>query len=301
MLRRKFIQQGSALAAGALLIPRAFSKPLYQDPWTISMLNKTTGVFTEKGGTILFQVAKDNIIVVDTEFPEQADHLITVIKGKSSRPVSVLINTHHHGDHTSGNISFKSMADQVVAHANSLKNQRTVAIRQKTEDKQYFPNSTFTEKWSGKFGRETVSMHYFGPAHTDGDSLVYFETSGIVHMGDLINNRRYPYIDRTAGASIKGWISVLNKTLTTFDDKTTFVFGHATEGFPVYGKKEAIVAMKSYFERLLEFTGKEIQSGITKEAFLKNTSIPGVTEWVGDGIERSLTAAWEELTESKQS
>src|SRR5262245_56937098 len=128
MLRRKFIQQGSTLVAGGLIVPHAFANPFFQDPWKISMLNKTTAVFTEKGGTILFQIAKDNIIVVDTEFPEQADHLIKVIKSKSSRPVSLLMNTHHHGDHTSGNISFRGMADQVVAHANSLKNQRNVAI-----------------------------------------------------------------------------------------------------------------------------------------------------------------------------
>jgi glyoxylase-like metal-dependent hydrolase (beta-lactamase superfamily II) len=121
-------------------------------------------------------------------------------------------------------------------------------------------------------------LQYFGAAHTDGDALIHFEHADIVHMGDLINNRRYPYIDRTAGASIKNWIAVLEKTTKHFSKKTTFVYGHASDGFEVYGKMD------------------DMKAGTTKEVFIKNTSIPGVTEWVGDGIQRSLVAVYDELT-----
>jgi cyclase len=296
MNRRNFIRH-SALGIGALgLAHNSLLAGMIEDPWKIHMLTPNIGVFTEKGGTILFYLSKEGPVVVDTEFPEQAGHLITELKKRSTQPFALVINTHHHGDHSSGNIAFKGLTPHVLAHENSLKNQQKVAAAQKSEDKQLYPDQTFSDKITKTIGQEKITLHYFGPAHTDGDALIHFENANIIHMGDLINNRRYPYIDRTAGASVSNWVKVLEKTEKTFDNKTTFVFGHASPGFEVYGKKADIVAMRNYFEKLLVFTEAEIKAGKTKEDFLKNTAIPGVTEWVGEGIQRSLTASWDELT-----
>jgi glyoxylase-like metal-dependent hydrolase (beta-lactamase superfamily II) len=295
-MNRRIFLRNSAFSFGALsLAHQSLLASFVQEPWTIKMLTEDIGVFTERGGTILFYLSKEGTVVVDTEFPEQANHLIEELKKKSTQPFALLINTHHHGDHSSGNISFKGLTPHVLAHANSLKNQQKVAIAQKSEDKQLYPDQTFTDTISKNIGKEKITLRYFGAAHTDGDALIHFENANIVHMGDLINNRRYPYIDRTAGASVRNWVSVLEKTQQTFDKNTTFVFGHASPGFEVYGKQADISAMKNYFEKLLAFTQAEIKAGKSKEEFLKNTSIPGVTEWVGDGIQRSLTATWEEL------
>jgi len=295
MRRSSFLKIGG-LAAGSLLLgSRQVMAAIDGDPWTIKMLTPEVGVFTEKGGTILFYVSPDGVLVVDAEFPEQAGHLITEMKKKTAKPFALLINTHHHADHSSGNIAFKDLVPHVLAHENSLKNQIRSAESQKSTDKQLYPDQTFKTTHQVNVGTESVRLHYFGPAHTDGDALIHLEHSNIVHMGDLINNRRYPYIDRTAGASISNWVSVLDKTPGTFDKNTTYVFGHASPGFDVYGKTEDINKMKDYFEKLIVFTNQEIKAGKSKEEFLKNTAIPGVTEWVGDGIERSLQAAWEEF------
>ena len=296
MDRRSFIRNG-ALGIGTLgLAQHSLLASMVQDPWTIKMLTSTIGVFTEQGGTILFYLSNEGTVVVDTEFPEQAGHLVSELRKRSSQPFALLINTHHHGDHTGGNIVFKGLTPHVLAHANSLKNQQKVAAAQKSESKQLFPDQTFTDTTSMSIDREKITLRYFGPAHTDGDALVHFENANIVHMGDLINNRRYPYIDRTAGASVKNWVKVLEKTEAAFDNNTTFVFGHASPGFEVYGKMPDIVAMKNYFEKLLAFTEAAIRKGQSKEEFMKNTAIPGVTEWTGEGIQRSLTATWDELT-----
>lgn len=267
------------------------------DPWKIKMLTADTGVFTEKGGTIMFYNSSDGIMVVDSQFPEQAGHLIAELRKRIKKPFSTLINTHHHGDHSAGNIAFRGLVYQVIAHENSLANQRRVAAAQGKEDEQVFPDLVFTDTMSRNLGREKITLHYFGPAHTNGDAIIHLENANIAHMGDLINNRRYPYIDRSAGASIRNWINVLDKTTSVFDQKTTFVFGHAAEAWPVYGKAEDIKVMKDYFEKLLKFTETALGSGKSKEEFLKEKSIPGVTQWSGTGIERSLTAAYEELTQ----
>src|SRR5258705_2502540 len=100
------------------------------------MMTENIGIFTERGGTIAFLLSKKGIVVVDAQFPDQSKHLIDELKKRSDRPFELLINTHHHGDHTAGNISFKGLVPHVLAHANSLTNQKNVAIANKTEDKQ---------------------------------------------------------------------------------------------------------------------------------------------------------------------
>jgi cyclase len=296
MNRRNFLRN-TAFTSGALLLQKQMLANIFQQPsFKITMLHDNIGIFTEKGGTIAFLLGKDGIVVVDAQFPDQSKHLIDELKKQSDKPFQMLINTHHHGDHTAGNISFKGIVEHVVAHANSLKNQKNVAVTQKTEDKQLYPDLTYTDTWSQKFGKEEISMYYYGAAHTDGDSVVHFKHANIVHMGDLMFNRRHPFIDRSAGASIKSWINVLDKSVDKFDNKTQFIFGHALDGYEVTGTKEDLKMFKDYFEKLLAFAESEIKAGKSKEDFIKNTAIPGVTEWKGDGIQRALQPAYEELT-----
>src|ERR1700754_874260 len=156
------------------------------------MLSKNLGIFTERGGTIAFLLEKKGVVVVDSEFPDQSKHLIDEIKKKTDNPFKLLINTHHHSDHTAGNISFKGIVDHVLAHENSLKNQKASAAAQKSEDKQLYPDQTYTDTWCEKFGKEKICLYYYGRGHTDGDSFIHFENQDIVHTGDLVFNRRHP-------------------------------------------------------------------------------------------------------------
>jgi glyoxylase-like metal-dependent hydrolase (beta-lactamase superfamily II) len=296
MNRRTFLQN-TALTLGALtLAQQNLLSSFFEDPWKIKMLTDSIGIFTERGGTIAFILSKKGIAVVDAQFPDQSKHLIDELKKKSEKPFKLLINTHHHGDHTAGNISFKGIAEHVLAHENSLKNQKNVAIANKSEDKQLYPDQTFTNTWCQNLGKEKICLYYFGAGHTDGDSLIHFQHANIVHMGDLMFNRRHPFVDRGAGANMKNWIEVLNKASSTFDNNTQYVFGHAADGYDVTGKADDLKKFAEYLDSVLKFTESEIKAGKTKEEFLKNTAIPGVTEWKGDGINRPLGAAWDELT-----
>ena len=299
MKRRQFIQ-ASTFTFGALALADTKSMAyFFDDPWKIKMLRNDIGIFTEKGGTIGFMISKKGNLIVDAEFPEQAQHLIAELKKRNDKPFDLLINTHHHGDHTSGNIAFKDIVPHVVGHENCLSNHKRVAEMQKNVDKQLFADTTFTDTWKTKVGDEKIKAYYFGAAHTNGDAIIHFEHSNIAHLGDLIFNRRYAFVDRSAGANIKSWIAVLDKTLNTFDNETIFIFGHAFDPEKVTGNKDDIKAMQNYLSKLLEFVGGEIKSGKSKDEIIKAKSIPGVAEWQGDGIERGLTAAYEELTEKQ--
>ena len=139
-------------------------------------------------------------------------------------------------------------------------------------------------------------MRYFGPAHTNGDSVTHFENANIVHMGDLMFNRRFPYIDKSSGASIKGWVKVLGKVRKQFDKDTLFIFGHSGNGYEVTGTLDDIKAMQSYFKNLLKFGKKALKAGKSQEDLLKGLeTIPGAPEWKGRGIERNISALYEEL------
>lgn len=297
MERRIFLRNAAMAAGGVLLAQQNLLASFWQQPgFKITMLTKNAGIFTERGGTILFLLGKDGIVTVDAQFPEQSQHLIDELKKQSQQPFKLLINTHHHFDHTAGNISFKGITEHVLAHENSLKNQTTVAIAQKNEDKQLYPDKTYSTTWCDKVAGEKICLYYFGAGHTNGDSFVHFENSNIVHMGDLLFNRRHPFVDRSAGANLKSWIDVLDKAQKKFDNKTTFVFGHAGDGYNVTGNKEDIKAFSAYLANVLSFTEAQIKAGKSKDEILKATEIPGSPEWKGDGIQRPLTAAYEELT-----
>jgi len=260
------------------------------------MLRNNVGIFYEKGGTIAYLLSPKSIVVVDAEFPEQAGHLIGELKRQSVQPFELLINTHHHGDHTSGNIAFKGLVQKVAAHTNSLANQQRVAIAQKTEDKQLYPDTTYGETWEYKIGSETIRTAYFGPAHTNGDSIIHFEQANIAHMGDLVFNRRWAFIDNSAGASVSNWITVLDHALKKYDNDTLFIFGHAFDPDKVTGNKDDLRAMQDYLSKLLDFVNSWVKAGKSKDDLLKEKTIPGVTEWQGDGVERGLQATYEELT-----
>lgn len=296
MHRRSFIQN-AALTFGALtLAQQNVLSSFFEDPWKITMLRNDVGIFEERGGTIAFLLSKKGIVVVDSQFPDQSKHLIDELKKKSENPFRLLINTHHHGDHTAGNISFKGIVEHVVAHENSKKNQENSAKQNKNEDKQLYPDLTFTDTWTKKAGNEKLQLHYFGAGHTNGDSFVHFQHANIVHCGDLVFNRRHPYVDRGAGANMKSWIEVLNKALNKFDNETMYVFGHAGTGYKVTGTADELNKFRDYLGNVLKFVEGEIKAGKTKEEVLKATLIPGGEEWKTDGIQRPLGAAWDELT-----
>ena len=295
MNRRSFVKNaGLGFGAVPLLRNDWLSLFVQENPYKMKMLRNDVGIFTEKGGTIAYYISKNNIAVVDAEFPEQSKHLIDALQKDPGKPFEILINTHHHGDHTSGNISFKGIVPQVAAHTNSLLNQQRVAREKNTEDQQLYPDITYGDTWEYKKMKENIKTYYWGPAHTNGDSVIFFPHANIAHVGDLVFNRRWAFIDRSAGASIKNWIIVLDKIQAQFDNDTLFVFGHAFDPEKITGNKTDIKAMQDYLKNLLAFVNSQIKAGKTKDEIMKATSIPGVTEWQGDGIDRGLQAAYEE-------
>src|SRR5215212_1772972 len=169
MHRRTFLRNSGMLSASALLFQKnAMASMLNTFDYNIRILRNDVGIFTERGGTIGFLLSNEGILVIDAQFPDTASHFIDEAKKKTTNPFKYLLNTHHHGDHTAGNISFKGIVAHVVAHENSLINQKTVAEKNNSADKQLYPDLTFKEDWKLKIGDEKIKADYFGAGHTNG-------------------------------------------------------------------------------------------------------------------------------------
>ncbi len=299
MKRRDFniIMGGTTMAMHPVMstLSRLFS----MDEFTMKPLRGNVGYFAERGGTIVWQIEADAIVIVDTQFPEQAGHLIEEVGKKSEATIDFVINTHHHGDHTAGNIAFKGLAKNIVAHENSKINQKVSAESRGNLDKILLPDTTFLKEWKQNVGSESITMEYWGAGHTNGDALTHFENANVVHMGDLVFNRRFPYIDKGAGASIENWINILDRSRRHYEDDTIFICGHSANGHDIVVNKDDIAAFSDYLGKVLTFVDAELKSGKSDEEILKATEIPGAPEWQGKGIGRSLSAAITEIRDGK--
>ncbi|WP_277558817.1 MBL fold metallo-hydrolase [Ereboglobus sp. PH5-10] len=251
-------------------------------------LRRNVGIFNGRGGTIGWLASPDALAVVDTQLPDTAAKCLAGIPQRGDRQIDALINTHHHGDHTSGNSVFRPVVKKIVAHKNVPGLQRAAAARAKPPalDKQVYADTTFAETWSlalggSRDGAETIHARHFGPAHTSGDIIVLFEKANIVHMGDLVFNRLHPVIDRAGGASIAGWIATLETAAKTYPADAIYVFGHggATPRFGVTGGRDDLLAMRDYLTGLLDHTHRQIAAGKSRAEIITLDKLPGFEEY----------------------
>jgi glyoxylase-like metal-dependent hydrolase (beta-lactamase superfamily II) len=307
--RRQFLATSSLAAAASAVNLRnllASTAQAPQAPPATAFVNLrgTVGYFTGQGGTIGWHVDKTSVVVVDAQFPVTAKICLDGINERSgSRPVDFLVNTHHHGDHTAGNVVFRPVTRKILAQANEPRLQLEAAARAAKNAKPGAPppaepvvaDTTYEKTWREAVGGEVLALKYYGPAHTGADSVVSFEKAGVVHVGDLVFNRLHPYIDKPAGASIANWIKALEAVAADHEKSTVFVFGHAGQKFQPTGSSADLLFMRDYLTALLEFVRGEIKAGKPKETILKITDpLKGFPDH-GPLIERVLSAAYEEL------
>ena len=164
----------------------------------------------DAGGNITILNTKDGLLVVDSGLPKTAEMVVGKAKSVADVPVTGLINTHWHNDHTGGNVAFGNAGAVITAHVNTLKRvsvkQHMVFFNRDVEPlaPAGLPKKTFSGKDRMTFGGETIQLAYHPPAHTDGDSTVHFTKANILSTGDLLFCGMYPFIDYSSGGSIEG-------------------------------------------------------------------------------------------------
>jgi glyoxylase-like metal-dependent hydrolase (beta-lactamase superfamily II) len=263
-------------------------------------VRRNVGLFTMRGGTIGWLINKDAALVVDTQYPDTAKTCLDGLKQKAGgRSLDLVINTHHHADHTGGNAVFRAEAKKLVAHARVPELQRTVAAATPNSPAPVVADATFEKTWSETFGDETVTAQYNGPGHTGGDAIIHFERAHVVHMGDLLFYERHPRVDRPAGASIQNWMTILEKVAKDMPADTIFIAGHSKEGLPATVDRKAVLRFRDYFDAVLTTVRKGVAQGQTKEAVAATAALPGFESYQGGGaltLAGVLGVAFDELT-----
>ena len=263
-------------------------------------LRGNVGLFTGRGGTIGWLSAPDALVAVDTQFPDTAAIFLEQMPGRNGRTLDAVINTHHHGDHTGGNGTFQPVTKTIVAQANVPGLMLAAAKRNAGSPAPTLPDATFAEAWRHDFGGETITARYFRPAHTSGDSVIHFEKANIVHTGDLMFNRIYPVIDRSAGGSFRGWVATLEELVKIYPADAIYIFGHGSQKAGVTGGHADLRGFRDYLAALLAYVEKETRAGRSKDEIMKLENFPGfpdlhVPPGPGNRLPGNLGAAYDEL------
>jgi cyclase len=279
--RRRFIVLSSTVAAAGPLRSLFAQQPAAAPPATrFADIRGNVGYFSGRGGTIGYLINKDAVVVVDSQFPDTAAICLEGLKQKSGRGVDVLLNTHHHGDHTSGNGTFKPVSKKIVAHARVPELLKQAAAQppppnQPPPPAPVLPDTTFDKTWSEAAGDEKIVATHYGPGHTGGDSVIRFERANVVHMGDLFFHERHPFIDRPAGASIQNWIKTIETVSSQMPADTQYIAGHSKQDLPVVLGRAELMKFRDYLDAVLSHAKKAIGQGQSKDAVTALKALPG--------------------------
>ena len=224
------------------------------------------------GGNIGVSVGNDGVFIIDTQFAPLTPKILSAIKKLSDQPVKIVANTHHHGDHTGGNENLGDLGATIIAHENVRKR-----LLEKSA-KSAIPVITFNDKLNIQMNNEQVAIFHVENAHTDGDAMLYFTESNVLHTGDTFFNARYPYIDINSGGSINGYINAVKSGLMVVDNDTKIIPGHGN-----LSSKAEYLTFLNMLETVKAAVLKEIENGKTEDEVSANTLLTKTYDDLGYG------------------
>jgi glyoxylase-like metal-dependent hydrolase (beta-lactamase superfamily II) len=204
------------------------------------------------GGNIGASIGDDGIVVIDDQYAPLAEKIQAALKSITDKPVRFIINTHYHDDHTGGNAYFQKQAP-ILAHDNVRKrlesggvagNGTSVRFDAKPQPKEALPIITFDHDVTVHLNGEDIRALYFPAGHTDGDSVIFFPKSNVVHMGDDFGNYGFPFIDVDSGGSINGMIEAVETVIVQLPPDVKVIPGH--------GPVSSLDDMRIYLKMLKE-------------------------------------------------
>lgn len=203
-------------------------------------------------GDVAARVAADGVILVDNKFPEHVPQVLALLRTVTPLPIRYVLNSHHHGDHVAGNVQLIGTGPEVVAHRNI----REHFLRLKQPGP---PNVTFADQASVHLGDAEARLYNFGPAHTNGDTVIHFPDLRTIHVGDLIVDGM-PVIDYASGGSALRFIDTIDRLLEL--DFDTMIPGHGR----VMTRDDAL-AYRARFQAMNDRARSLIRSGVPKDQF----------------------------------
>jgi len=248
----------------------AFARPQQDEVQvTVQPVAGHVSMLLGQGGNIGVSSGPDGLLMIDDQFERLAPKIEQALATLGQGAPRFLINTHHHGDHTGGNAHFGA-SSILLAHEN---------VRARLQDEKAsaaaLPLVTYADGVSVHFNGEEIRLMHFPGAHTDGDTVVWFTGSKVIHMGDLYFQLGYPYIDVGAGGSVQGVIEGVERMLELAPEGARFIPGHGSVTGSE-GLSEYLQMLKTISERVRE----HLAQGEDAEAML------------AAGVTRDFDARW---------
>ncbi|HEV7923355.1 MAG TPA: MBL fold metallo-hydrolase [Thermoanaerobaculia bacterium] len=253
----------TALLFMALLATAAFAQQQDFSKVEVKATRVSGNVYmlTGAGGNIGVSVGDDGIVIVDDQFAPLAPKIREALKGITDKPIRFILNTHYHGDHTGGNEVF-GKEGTIIAQTNVRKRLASgskVAGRETPPaSKVALPVITFDESLSVHVNGEEIRAIHYPHGHTDGDAVIYFTKSNVVHMGDDYFNGMFPFVDTDNGGSVKGLIANVDKVLATMPDGARVIPGHGP-----LGDKASLEGYRDVLKGTWAIVADSVKNGLT--------------------------------------
>jgi glyoxylase-like metal-dependent hydrolase (beta-lactamase superfamily II) len=189
-------------------------------------------MFSGDGGSVTAIAAEGSTLLIDSGVDSRASELSGAIFKATGRPVTRLVNTHWHFDHTGGNVYFGSAGVTIIAQENvkkrlsSVQNVPFIGLRDGPYPTQALPTVTYSSSMTLRQDGQQLTLVNSGPAHTDGDTIIYISPANVAVVGDIFSNHFYPILDLASGGSIDGMIHSLDQILAQTDEQTKIAPGH---------------------------------------------------------------------------
>ena len=233
------------------------------------------------GGNIGASVGDDGIVIVDDQFAPLADKIQAALKGITDKPVRFVINTHWHFDHTGGNGYFAKQGTIIAqdrVRERLLTGGMILGNKVKAADPRELPIITFNDRLSVHLNGENIRAIHFPHGHTDGDAVVFFTESKVVHMGDDFVTYGFPFIDLESGGSVRGMIAACEAVLAAVPADAKVIPGH--------GSLSTVADLKPYVAMLKDASArieKGIREGKSADELKKENVLAGYESWGGPG------------------
>jgi glyoxylase-like metal-dependent hydrolase (beta-lactamase superfamily II) len=243
----------AALPAAAV----AQEKPIEYIP---TKLSDTVTMIQGRGGNIAVSAGADGVFIIDDQYQHLADQLLAAIGEVSDQPIRFVINTHYHGDHVGGNEAVGKGGAVIIAHDNIRKRMSSDQFNHFWNDTTpawpdgALPVVTFNDRVTLHLNGEPVTAYHTPRGHTDGDAIIHFPHSDILHMGDVFFYGLYPFIDLDGGGTVQGLITAVELGLSLSGDATRVIPGHGplTDKAGLQGYHDMLVAIRDSVQTMID-------------------------------------------------
>jgi cyclase len=271
---KRRIVLGALIVVGALSMALSAQRggtPAAEGPRVVELDKISDTLYVAKGGggnTAVFLTA-GGVVLVDTKLPGWGQPLLDKVKTISNRPVTMVINTHTHFDHTSGQLEFPGSIE-VVAHENTRTNMLKMEDYKKPENAKVLPKRTFKDRLSVGSGSDRIDLYYFGPGHTNGDAWIAFPALRVVHTGDIFAGKQVPLVDMGNGGSGVAYPDTLMKAYKGISNVDTIITGHSNTTLRWGDLKE----YADFNTEFLNWVRAEMKAGKTPEQAAAEYKVP---------------------------